>query len=83
MKDIGNGIKMSFRTVGSLVVVKASDSRPEGLGRVAIYHSFEEFRRANSLCHLYGAQGQRQAYFQPLATMNFVDLVLTASDRWH
>ncbi|GFV61903.1 hypothetical protein TNCV_4107071 [Trichonephila clavipes] len=73
--------------VGSLVV-RASDSRPEGLGSmpdatkyppsthgfhaeiveveiggVAIYHSFGEFRRAKSYCHLYGAQGQRQAYF--------------------
>ncbi|GFV15487.1 alpha-2 adrenergic receptor [Trichonephila clavipes] len=27
---------------------------------VAIYHPFGEFRRANSYCHLYGAQGQRQ-----------------------
>ncbi|GFW99737.1 uncharacterized protein TNCV_3419671 [Trichonephila clavipes] len=25
--------------------------------------SLGEFRRANSYCHLYGAQGQRQAYF--------------------
>ncbi|GFU48358.1 uncharacterized protein TNCV_3342501 [Trichonephila clavipes] len=35
------------------------------IGGVAIYCSFEEFRRANSYCHLYGAQGlgQRQAYF--------------------
>ncbi|GFY26262.1 hypothetical protein TNCV_24621 [Trichonephila clavipes] len=72
------------------LVVKASDSRPEGLGSmpdatkyppsthgshgkiveveiggVAIYRPFGEFRRANSYCHLYGAQGlgQRQAYF--------------------
>ncbi|GFW90839.1 hypothetical protein TNCV_2418331 [Trichonephila clavipes] len=29
------------------------------IGSVAIYHSFEEFRRANSYCHLYGAQDQR------------------------
>ncbi|GFU28539.1 hypothetical protein TNCV_467631 [Trichonephila clavipes] len=73
--------------VGSLVV-RSSDSRPEGLGsmpdatkhppsthgstcrncgggdrgRVAIYRPFGEFRRAKSYCHLYGAQGQRQAY---------------------
>ncbi|GFW89187.1 uncharacterized protein TNCV_2686201 [Trichonephila clavipes] len=35
------------------------------IGGVAIYLPFEEFRRANSYCHLYGAQGlgQRQAYF--------------------
>ncbi|GFS76785.1 uncharacterized protein TNCV_4423931 [Trichonephila clavipes] len=32
---------------------------------VAIYRPFGEFRRANSYCCLYGAQGlgQRQAYF--------------------
>ncbi|GFV55435.1 hypothetical protein TNCV_11801 [Trichonephila clavipes] len=77
--------------VGSLVV-RASDSRPEGLGsipdatkhppsthgstcrncgggdrgRVAIYRPFGEFRRAKSYCHLYGAQGQRQAYLLPM-----------------
>ncbi|GFY15731.1 uncharacterized protein TNCV_1283761 [Trichonephila clavipes] len=35
------------------------------IGGVAIYRPFGEFRRANSYCHLYGAQGlgQRQAYF--------------------
>ncbi|GFS49145.1 uncharacterized protein TNCV_2410091 [Trichonephila clavipes] len=35
------------------------------IGGVAIYHPFGEFHRANSYCHLYGAQdlGQRQAYF--------------------
>ncbi|GFU53378.1 hypothetical protein TNCV_2954021 [Trichonephila clavipes] len=27
-----------------------------------IYRPFGEFRRAKSYCHLYGAQGQRQAY---------------------
>ncbi|GFV32105.1 hypothetical protein TNCV_1673941 [Trichonephila clavipes] len=31
-------------------------------GGVAIYRPFGEFRRAKSYCHLYGAQGQRQAY---------------------
>ncbi|GFV87507.1 uncharacterized protein TNCV_3281451 [Trichonephila clavipes] len=48
----------------------------DDVGGVAIYRSFGEFRRANSYCYLYGAQGldQRQAYFQPLATMNFVHL---------
>ncbi|GFX90842.1 hypothetical protein TNCV_3166731 [Trichonephila clavipes] len=30
---------------------------------VTICRPFEEFRRANSYCHLYVAQGQRQAYF--------------------
>ncbi|GFS63055.1 uncharacterized protein TNCV_3743131 [Trichonephila clavipes] len=35
------------------------------IGSVAIYRPFGEFRRDNSYCHLYGAQGlgQRQAYF--------------------
>ncbi|GFY14377.1 hypothetical protein TNCV_1021421 [Trichonephila clavipes] len=55
----------------------------EEIGGVAIYRPFGEFRRAQSYCHLYGAQGQRQAYFLPLATMNFVGLDLTTSDRWH
>ncbi|GFW66627.1 uncharacterized protein TNCV_1370601 [Trichonephila clavipes] len=32
------------------------------IGGVAIYRPFGEFGRANSYCHLYGAQGQRQAY---------------------
>ncbi|GFV90085.1 hypothetical protein TNCV_4378011 [Trichonephila clavipes] len=35
-------------------------------GRVAIYRPFGEFRRAKSYCHLYGAQGQRQAYLLPM-----------------
>ncbi|GFU07907.1 hypothetical protein TNCV_2806661 [Trichonephila clavipes] len=57
---------------GDSLVVRASDSRPEGLvpclnwgGGIAIYRPFGEFRRANSYCHLYGVQGQRQAYFRP------------------
>ncbi|GFT68912.1 hypothetical protein TNCV_1804421 [Trichonephila clavipes] len=33
------------------------------IGGATIYRSFGEFRRAKSYCHLYGAQGQRQAYF--------------------
>ncbi|GFW82897.1 uncharacterized protein TNCV_3494671 [Trichonephila clavipes] len=35
------------------------------IGGVAIYRPFGVFRRANSYCHLYGAQGlgQRQTYF--------------------
>ncbi|GFW05025.1 uncharacterized protein TNCV_598191 [Trichonephila clavipes] len=51
----------------------------------SIYHPFEEFRRDKSYCQPYGAQGlgQRQAYFKPLATMNFMGLVLTTSDRRH
>ncbi|GFW47882.1 hypothetical protein TNCV_2400691 [Trichonephila clavipes] len=72
----------------SSLKVRASDSRPEGMGSmpnatkyppsshgfhaeiveveidgVAIYHPFKEFHRAKSYCHLYGAQGQRQAFF--------------------
>ncbi|GFY23649.1 hypothetical protein TNCV_1039481 [Trichonephila clavipes] len=35
-------------------------------GRVAIYRPFGEFRRAKSYYHLYGAQGQRQAYLLPM-----------------
>ncbi|GFT75323.1 hypothetical protein TNCV_967771 [Trichonephila clavipes] len=35
-------------------------------GGVAIYRPFGEFRRAESYCHLYGAQGQRQAYLLPM-----------------
>ncbi|GFU61756.1 uncharacterized protein TNCV_4612331 [Trichonephila clavipes] len=52
---------------------------------VAICRPFGELNRASSYCHLYGAQGlgPRQAYFQPLVTLNFVGLVLTTSDRWH
>ncbi|GFT10613.1 hypothetical protein TNCV_1943511 [Trichonephila clavipes] len=33
------------------------------IGGVTIYHPFGESRRAKSYCHLYVAQGQRQAYF--------------------
>ncbi|GFY32739.1 uncharacterized protein TNCV_4638451 [Trichonephila clavipes] len=33
------------------------------IGGVTIFRPFGEFRRANSYCHLYGSQGQRQAYF--------------------
>ncbi|GFX93919.1 hypothetical protein TNCV_3412821 [Trichonephila clavipes] len=33
------------------------------IGGVAIYRTFGEFRRAKLYGHLYGAQGQRQAYF--------------------
>ncbi|GFV32452.1 hypothetical protein TNCV_1677381 [Trichonephila clavipes] len=35
------------------------------IGGFAIYRPFGEFRRANSYCHLYFAQGlgRRQAYF--------------------
>ncbi|GFV18894.1 hypothetical protein TNCV_4757791 [Trichonephila clavipes] len=33
------------------------------IGGVAIYHPFGDFRQANSYCHLYGAEGQRQKYF--------------------
>ncbi|GFX17065.1 uncharacterized protein TNCV_4265911 [Trichonephila clavipes] len=35
------------------------------IGGVAIHHPFRKFHRANSYCHMYGAQGlgQQQAYF--------------------
>ncbi|GFT99519.1 hypothetical protein TNCV_3239591 [Trichonephila clavipes] len=52
------------------------------IGGVAIYRPFGEFLRAKSYYHLYDAKGQRQAYFLPLATMNFVGLDLTTSDRF-
>ncbi|GFW08388.1 hypothetical protein TNCV_1657021 [Trichonephila clavipes] len=36
-------------------------------GRVAIYRPFGEVSLSlNSHCHLYGAQGQRQAYLLPM-----------------
>ncbi|GFY12472.1 hypothetical protein TNCV_1798941 [Trichonephila clavipes] len=94
--------------VGSLVV-RASDSRPEGLGsmpdatkdppsthgftcrscgagdrgRVAIYRPFGEFRRTKiALSPIWCS---RPTTGVPLAhaTMNFVGLDLTTSDRWH
>ncbi|GFU62922.1 hypothetical protein TNCV_40721 [Trichonephila clavipes] len=52
------------------------------IGGVTIYPPFGEFCRAKLYCHLYGAQDQGQAYFLPLATMNFVSLLQTP-DRWH
>ncbi|GFV04111.1 hypothetical protein TNCV_917321 [Trichonephila clavipes] len=33
---------------------------------VALYRPFGEFHRAKSYCHLYGAEGQRQAYLLPI-----------------
>ncbi|GFV65210.1 DUF4758 domain-containing protein [Trichonephila clavipes] len=52
------------------------------IGGVAIYRPFGKLSRANSHCHLYGAQGlgQRQTYFYPLATVDFMDLIQTTSD---
>ncbi|GFU92571.1 hypothetical protein TNCV_4795001 [Trichonephila clavipes] len=35
-------------------------------GRVAIYRAFGNFTELKSHCHLYGAQGQRQAYLLPM-----------------
>ncbi|GFW21003.1 hypothetical protein TNCV_1715101 [Trichonephila clavipes] len=78
VKSAGDGrIFPSPQSHGKIVEVE--------IGGVATYRPFEEFRRANLHSHLYGAQGlgQRQAYFYPLATMNFVGLVLTTSDSWH
>ncbi|GFV85463.1 uncharacterized protein TNCV_3772871 [Trichonephila clavipes] len=46
----------------------------------SIVRPFGEFRRAKSHCHLYGAQGQRQAYLLPMPRC-FVGLDLTTSDR--
>ncbi|GFV89161.1 hypothetical protein TNCV_4913601 [Trichonephila clavipes] len=52
-------------------------------GRVAIYRSFGEFRRAKIV--LSSVWCSRSTTGVPLAhaTMNFVDLDLTTSDRWH
>ncbi|GFT13674.1 uncharacterized protein TNCV_3831431 [Trichonephila clavipes] len=33
------------------------------IGGVTIYRLFGEFRRTHLYCHMFGAQGQRQAYF--------------------
>ncbi|GFY35804.1 hypothetical protein TNCV_4841811 [Trichonephila clavipes] len=41
-------------------------------GRVAMYRPFGEFRRAKLYCHLYGAQGQRQAYLLPMPRSDYV-----------
>ncbi|GFW94646.1 hypothetical protein TNCV_4246861 [Trichonephila clavipes] len=97
-----------IKAVGSLVV-RTSDSRPEGLGSmpdttkdppsthgfpcrncgggdrggVAIYRPFGEFHRAKIA--LSPVWCSRPTTGVPLAhaTMNFVGLDLTTSDRWH
>ncbi|GFW30126.1 uncharacterized protein TNCV_1054371 [Trichonephila clavipes] len=46
---------ISLQSHGKIVEVE--------IGGVAIYRPFDEFRRANSYYHLYGAQGQRHAFF--------------------
>ncbi|GFT82093.1 hypothetical protein TNCV_3910241 [Trichonephila clavipes] len=58
------------------LVVRASDSRPEGLvhaeivevemGGVAIYRPFGEFRRAKSYCHLYVFKANDRRTSSPL-----------------
>ncbi|GFW53519.1 hypothetical protein TNCV_4814251 [Trichonephila clavipes] len=101
-------LRVTVNTVGSLVV-RTSDSRPEGLGSmpdttkdppsthgfpcrncgggdrggVAIYRPFGEFRRAKIA--LSPVWCSRPTTGVPLAhaTMNFVGLDLTTSDRWH
>ncbi|GFV75030.1 hypothetical protein TNCV_2114551 [Trichonephila clavipes] len=93
---------------GSLVV-RASDSRPEGLGsmpdatkhppsthgsrcrncgggdrgRVAIYRPFGELLRAKIVLSPVRCSRPTTGVPLALATMNFVGLDLTASDRWH
>ncbi|GFU38866.1 hypothetical protein TNCV_3539911 [Trichonephila clavipes] len=65
------GVNWNGLTVDDFVVVVFVVGFSHGeiaeveIGGVAINRSFGEFRRANSYCHLYGAQdlGQRQAYF--------------------
>ncbi|GFS91327.1 retrovirus-related Pol polyprotein from transposon 17.6 [Trichonephila clavipes] len=55
------GVKMPHADALSRLVFDAEIVELE-IGGVAIYRPFGEFRRAKSYCHLYGAQGQRQAY---------------------
>ncbi|GFV74170.1 uncharacterized protein TNCV_2848891 [Trichonephila clavipes] len=50
----------------SLIQVNRRNCGGGDKGRIAIYRSFGEFRRVKSYCHLYGAQGQRQAYLLPM-----------------
>ncbi|GFT59632.1 hypothetical protein TNCV_4964861 [Trichonephila clavipes] len=76
-----------LRAVGSLVV-RASDSRPEGLEIVEVEIEVVSpsivpsgnFAELKSHCHLYGAQGQRQAYLLPIFLRAVGSLVVRASD---
>ncbi|GFU19832.1 hypothetical protein TNCV_4283601 [Trichonephila clavipes] len=57
---------LSGKSVVVLDVIKQLNCGGGDRGRVAIYRPFGEFRRAKSHCHLYGAEGQRQAYLLPM-----------------
>ncbi|GFT45232.1 hypothetical protein TNCV_2549031 [Trichonephila clavipes] len=68
--EIRNFIKSSrdYQLTGYVKITSLQGNFPDEIsmvveiGEVAIYRPFGEFRRAKSYCHLYGAQGQRQAY---------------------
>ncbi|GFU89043.1 uncharacterized protein TNCV_2894911 [Trichonephila clavipes] len=53
----------SYVHIRFLILVFLAEIVEVEIGGVAIYRPFGEFRRAKSYCHLYGAQGQRQAHF--------------------
>ncbi|GFW05993.1 hypothetical protein TNCV_4477871 [Trichonephila clavipes] len=48
------------------ITPKRSSSRDVGTSSYKYHTATGEFRRAKSHCHLYGAQGQRQAYLLPM-----------------
>ncbi|GFY12691.1 hypothetical protein TNCV_2448821 [Trichonephila clavipes] len=54
-----------------------------GRGRVAIYRPFGEFHRAKITLSPVRCSRPTTGVPLPHATMNFVDLDLTTSDRWH
>ncbi|GFV09459.1 hypothetical protein TNCV_3158571 [Trichonephila clavipes] len=71
--------KFGYKAVTSKTILPCLNC---GDGSLWCHHlsSLWEFFRAKSYCHMYGAQGRRQAYIQPLATMNFVGPDLTTAD---
>ncbi|GFV72851.1 hypothetical protein TNCV_1325621 [Trichonephila clavipes] len=52
-------------------------------GRVALYHPFGEFRRAKIVLSPIGCSRPTTDVALAHATMDFVGLDLTTSDRWH
>ncbi|GFX00774.1 hypothetical protein TNCV_4577411 [Trichonephila clavipes] len=60
---LATGVKEYSSTVQRRLTEFHAEIVEVEIGGVAIYRLFGEFRRAKSYCHLYGAQGQRQAYF--------------------
>ncbi|GFX52176.1 uncharacterized protein TNCV_548351 [Trichonephila clavipes] len=63
VKSVGPKVLWTKSRVQGIGEYSSSVPWQKSGGGVAIYHPFGEFHRANSYCHLYGAQGQRQAYF--------------------